>query len=297
MKGPNNKKMGRPKKAPEERIKPKKQGRQLKFWMFRISVLPDFFTVNDIVPLESEDVIQRFKGKGICSYIFQCEAGGEADYLHYQGVVKFNNALRWEQVRDILPGAYWEPSNSKASEAYCSKLDTRIGGPWFFPYRYLGEDILPPRPGWEKELIDIITGPADRRAVYWFWEPRGGVGKTNMSKYLVFHHKATLVGGTSKDCLFAGLANTQQNKIFILDLARTRDGYVPYEGIEQLKNGLGFSAKYESVGYIGPPAHVIIFANFKPDESKLSQDRWRIRFIGNPNDIYVEDDNGLYIDI
>jgi len=52
-----------------------------------------------------------------------------------------------------------------------------------------------------------------------------------------------------------------------------------YGAIEQVKNGLVFSGKYESSMLIFNPPHVVIFANDTPDESMYSNDRWHIHKI------------------
>ena len=56
-----------------------------------------------------------------------------------------------------------------------------------------------------------------------------------------------------------------------------------YSAIESLKDGLLFSGKYEGGVKLFPPPHVVIFANFLPDMTKLSIDRWDIHtLLNNP---------------
>ncbi len=49
-----------------------------------------------------------------------------------------------------------------------------------------------------------------------------------------------------------------------------------YSGLPQSKNGVLFSPKYESGQKIFKPPHVFVFANYEPDQTKLSADRWNI---------------------
>lgn len=65
-------------------------------------------------------------------------------------------------------------------------------------------------------------------------------------------------------------------RVVCIDLARTSESYAPYEAIEQIKNGLIFSGKYDSRTKVFNPPHVFVFANFPPDQAKLSADRWHI---------------------
>nr|KAG5709282.1 hypothetical protein BaRGS_018034 [Batillaria attramentaria] len=67
-------------------------------------------------------------------------------------------------------------------------------------------------------------------------------------------------------------------RIVIFNLTRSQEDHINYEIIESIKNVIIFSPKYESGMKIFEPPHVVVFANFSPNLSKLSQDRWDIRF-------------------
>jgi hypothetical protein len=54
---------------------------------------------------------------------------------------------------------------------------------------------------------------------------------------------------------------------------------VNYGAIEQIKNGLLFSGKYEGGQCVFNQPHVIVFANAEPKEEQMSMDRWDIREI------------------
>lgn len=65
-------------------------------------------------------------------------------------------------------------------------------------------------------------------------------------------------------------------KIIVFDIERSRENFVSYGGIEEVKNGLFFSPKYEGGMCIYNSPHIFVFANFPPDETQLSEDRWNI---------------------
>ena len=65
-------------------------------------------------------------------------------------------------------------------------------------------------------------------------------------------------------------------KIVLLDIPRSAEGYINYGVLEQLKNGLLYSGKYEGGKCLFDDVHVVVFANFMPDRSQFSEDRWNI---------------------
>jgi hypothetical protein len=104
----------------------------------------------------------------------------------------------------------------------------------------------------------------------------GNTGKTWMSRYLL----ATL----RENCI--RLENSKSDnikyayngeRVVIFDFGRSQADHVNYEVIESVKNGIMFSGKYESCSKTFDIPHVVIFANFEPDLTKLSADRWDVR--------------------
>lgn len=140
---------------------------------------------------------------------------------------------------------------------------------------------------WQKEILDKIQLKADFRDILWVWEPEGNTGKTYLAKYLHYFYGAIITGGKGEDMKHA-IARWKEITghypvTIIIDLARSdnisKDGY---KTIEEMKNALFFSGKYQSgmVASVNPP-HIIIFANIPPTKKHMSLDRWDVRKI-NP---------------
>lgn len=127
---------------------------------------------------------------------------------------------------------------------------------------------------WEKDIINIITNKPDDRLLYWYWEPKGCAGKTTFAKYLSVYHNAIPLRGKTNDILHCAAEHPSQLYIFISP--RTNEDYFPYEGLELVKDGYFMSGKYESKPITRPCPHVFIFANFPPNEHKMSPDKWKI---------------------
>lgn len=206
---------------------------------------------------------------------------GAAGNLHVQLTMrlKVKQRLTWLK-RHFSKIAHCEVSNNpEASYDYCCKTDSRVEGPYYYP-EPVSDGVDDPLEGlqlyeWQQRIVDIITGPVDNRKVFWFWEPVGNVGKSDFCLHCILRHNAVVYDSGKKDILFAH----KRQKVVFFDLSRTVEGFVSYDSIEQLKKGFCFSGKYESGMKVYPKPHIIVFANFPPDTSKLSADRWVIERI------------------
>ena len=166
-----------------------KQSYQYNYW---------FFTYNNYKIEQIEQIEQIFRHE--CKwYIFQEEIG-DGGTKHLQGTICLKNKQRLSQLKHIEPAIHWEPTKSvKSSIEYCTKYETRSGKIYYY-----GIDI--PKPikvsepyGWQLNVMEIIKNEPDDRTIYWFWEPHGNVGKTQLCKYLVVKHNALMLTGKSND--------------------------------------------------------------------------------------------------
>lgn len=138
---------------------------------------------------------------------------------------------------------------------------------------------------WQREITDRVTGTASYRDILYIHEPVGNTGKTYLSKYLHYFHGAIITGGSASDMKHA-ISRWKEITgafpvIIIFDIARSdRLNLDSYKAIEQIKNGLFFTGKYDSgmVASLRPP-HVVLFSNSKPVMQYMSQDRWCVRAI------------------
>lgn len=244
----------------------KQRGTQCNYWCF---------TVNNPELEQMEQMEQVFRHE--CKwYIFQ-EETGEQGTPHLQGTLCLKTKQRLTQLKKIDPKIHWEPTKSvKASICYCTKYETRTGKIWSF-----GIDI--PKPlklheprGWQLQVMDIIKEEPDERTIHWFWDPDGNIGKTVLCKYLVAKHNALMLTGKSNDMYHMISKFPDKRELILIDCPRSSQDYINYGAIEQIKNGLIFSGKYEGSQLVFNCPHVICFANQEPDYTKMSNDRWNV---------------------
>lgn len=269
-------------------VKVKKQGNQkLKY---------DFVWNN----YKSEDLerLERFL-KGLTKrFVFQEEIGKNGT-PHLQGAIWLKKRARMSELvknEELKHCSFRELKSTWLHlSTYCQKtINEKEGGrlPKGKVFRHNVKKIRKPIKvleydalfDWEKEIISLIDEEPDDRSINWYWEPIGGVGKSIFCKYLAAKHNAIVLGGKAADMKYGIVKYIEKHgdypETIVIDVPRTSQNFLSYGGIEQIKNGMFFSTKYESDMVLGNCPHLIVFANFEPDLDKMSKDRWKIKYIG-----------------
>lgn len=238
------------------------------------------FTINN-PKLDPQELVEVLKNEKAVASVFQHELG-ENGTPHYQGWVRFKNARLYGPLCTLLSGWVRPCKNDVAARRYCSKGRTRIGGPYGFGCDEAKEEIKTIDEqnfyDWEKELVAKLDGPVHDREIIWRWSVEGNVGKSAFTKWLVVHKKGYQFNGKAADVKAAIADMVEAGKpvpnILIWDIPRTMENFMSYQALEEVKNGLFFSGKFHGQMVVYNPRHVLVFSNFEPDRSKLSEDRW-----------------------
>lgn len=235
------------------------------------------FTLNNYT---NEDIIilQEIMKVECDWFVFQEEIG-ESGTPHLQGTLKLKKKKRLTELKKWHQKVHWESTRAvKDSIVYCTAQSKRSGNVYSYGVD-IPEDVEVEEPyGWQLDVMNIIREKPDKRKVHWFWEPDGNKGKSTLTKYLVIKHDAIVVSGKSSDIKHA-LMKRSSIKLVIFDVPRSNLEFINYQTIEEIKNGLIFSGKYDSGQKVFNSPHLIIFANEPPCQRKLSEDRWDIRRI------------------
>lgn len=225
---------------------------------------------------------------------------GKGGQVHIQGTVHASPRMRETQIHwffaQIWPLKfpvidYCAQSKSTAADRYCMKEDTRIDGPWDWNMQcthldmtieksdILEYEIMYP---WAKELVDLTGGVLPgklSREIHWFWSKHGKMQKTETARYLEYYHEGCIIQGGKKHIL--ATAYMRPAPIYILVIPRKEEQYVSYASIELLKDSLymsGFGTKATGPVNRKKP-WVVIMANFPPDMTALSEDRYVVKCV------------------
>jgi hypothetical protein len=167
-----------------------------------------------------------------------------------------DSGLTRDELWDLHPGVF-----ARYSAYVRESLERRR-------VRELPTSVYSPREGWQTDLSALVKEPPHPRQISWYYCAAGNSGKS----YFASNTNDTYVitGGKNGDIYYA----YAYQPIVIFDWPRDAEERFPYAVLESFKNGYFLSTKYEPIAKKFKTPHVIVFANFKPDCSKLSLDRW-----------------------
>ena len=136
-------------------------------------------------------------------------------------------------------------------------------------------EVFPLR-DWQATLYTKLRlNPIDREIMF-LVDHTGNTGKSWFARYVhkLLQSVQIMIPGKKADMTYALL---ETNKILFLDCPRSKQGeFIQYDFLEEVKNGLVFSSKYESRMKYLCPCHVVVMMNEDPDPTKLSSDRYNI---------------------
>lgn len=171
-----------------------------------------------------------------------------------------------------------------ASKKYCSKDDTRLLGPWTEAAKPLKlkikGDLLP----WQQGLVDYINGEVSERLVRVYHDPVGKKGKSTIGIHLARTRPDILYIPSGKkegvkEAVIRAVA-TGRYRAVIFNIPRKMNYVVPWDLMEELKDGCALNTRYEGLLAHFEPVHVIVMTNWLPHESVrediFTEDRWDI---------------------
>lgn len=242
-----------------------------------------------------EDHIEHLERslKSVGDYGFQREIG-KSGTRHLQGWVSGHSRFRPSELD--LP-CHWTKikwlcmkGNIQQNKHYCTDWHKRDIGPyakWVYtnvsiPRELvtLSKDQLLPWQAkiasWFVEYEDALFG----RAIHWVWEPTGNIGKSVLAAYLFDQgDDVGIVSGAKKDMKFVVSEMVKGGimpKLIMIDIPRVNGDHFSVAGIEEIKNGLFMSEKFESKFCRYNRPWILAFSNQPPPVERMSKDRWKV---------------------
>lgn len=130
---------------------------------------------------------------------------------------------------------------------------------------------------WQQHLENTLMEDPDPRIIHFTVDSDGNKGKSWFISYMLSKYPEKVQSfriGKRDD--IAHVVDKSKS-IFLFDIPRKSMEYLQYSILEQLKDRIVFSPKYESCNkIIEHPTHVCVFCNEQPDMEALSTDRYNI---------------------
>lgn len=186
-------------------------------------------------------------------------------------------------LRDAIKGG--ETDRKRLREDYpvvCAKYPT------FVSQLLLDHIPLPlveehPLHDWQQELVDALALPPDSRKIRFIVDTAGGGGKTWFCRYYQHVHGGSILlkPGKKPDMTYALMSLLEATtKVIFVDAPRSKQGeFIQYDFLEEVKDGCILNTKYESRMIRFKHPHVVVMMNERPDEEKLSFDRYSLTVI------------------
>lgn len=233
------------------------------------------FTWNNYPVNWFETIEKSFDGS---NWIVGKEVGANGT-PHLQGYIELKKRARWTEF-NLPKSIHWERARGTkvANINYCVK-DGDVYGTMHYdrPLVVLKEEQLY---DWQARIYEFLNKVPDDRTIYWVWETTGGVGKSTFVKFLVTTCGGIVCSGKSADLKYLIVKFRERHgyypKHIFYDIPRSQENYVSWTGLEEIKNGCFASTKYECEVVVMNSPHIVCFANFEPNYSVMSFDRWNV---------------------
>jgi len=131
---------------------------------------------------------------------------------------------------------------------------------------------------WQSELHDVLKMEPDDRTVIFILDKEGGQGKTWFQRYMLtkYPEDVQVLSAAKRDDVAHALDESKNT--FLFNVPRGGMEFMQYTILEQLKDRMVFSPKYDSRAKVfHRQPHVVVFCNEEPDLTKMTIDRYFVK--------------------
>ena len=204
---------------------------------------------------------------------------GESSTPHLQGYIELSVKKRFAYLKELIPRGHIEKAkgNREDNINYTQK-DKKFK-------QNFKEEVYFEYPTEKLQfLIDLMKQykfPKGDRKINVVVDYNGCLGKTEFARWACLHFNDCIVTGGKAADMKNQIVELKKKygrcpKYIILDIPRKNLGFVSYQGIEEVKNMLFYSGKFEGGMIIGNKPFVLMLMNEYPQIDSMSKDRWNI---------------------
>ena len=222
---------------------------------------------------------------------FQKEKGDKTGYIHYQIRISLKTKQRLTGLSKIFPKSHFSPTSNenKNNNFYVLKEDTRIDGPWtdemdlipnYVPRQIRNITLYP----WQQTIVDM-SKQWDTRHINIIIDNQGNIGKSILVTYMGVNKLANNIPFCNdyKDILRMVMDRPKRG-VYLIDMPRAINKerlFQLFSAIETIKSGYAFDDRYNFREEYFDCPNIFVFTNNKPDNTMLSNDRWKYWTVSN----------------
>lgn len=257
-----------------------------------------FFTYHIKSPETFEQAFERLEPlKSICKkYIWGEEYGKSGNTPHIQGAFILESKMRATSFNQFFfyGVSLFKLKNWDSAFKYCQKEGNNIiSNVKIIKLDKLECEDPKLRFEWQDNILNIINKKPDNRSIFWYFSREGGRGKTIFCKYLVRFHSAIILSGKADDMKNNIFNYFEKNgycpEFIVVNIPKSNMNYISYTGLENIKDMLFFSGKYEGGMIDGNSPHLFVFSNAPPDFEKMTNRFKVFEIIDNKGIPYIEE--------
>lgn len=140
--------------------------------------------------------------------------------------------------------------------------------------------------GWQTEFMMELMGNGGDRKIIWIFDPVGGCGKTKFGRSLMIDDPKKFFYTTEVHTLRdmatvieSGIESGWNGHCFFLNLTRAAETHKIYNSMEAVRDGALTTQKYKGKTLLFEIDFLVTFANWLPEFSALTMDRWDVRIV------------------
>lgn len=206
----------------------------------------------------------------------------------YKYMCKYDHSnddmLNWVTPDHVVEDI-WGTQNVQDALRFATKFSDIPGILAAFQHKPVeNKDLGKPPLLWQRTLLNMLESEeGSNRKIHWIYDQQGGMGKSEFARHA--HSKfgkdilvMSQFGGArdSATVISNALDSGWTGKILIIDLPRAAETKSIYEPMEMIRNGLITSIKYNGKTHYFNNRWIIVLANFYPDVTTMTWDRWQI---------------------
>lgn len=197
----------------------------------------------------------------------------ENDYVELGTIVQQGKRNDLEDFKSSVKEGIYDLKTLRELHSTTIAKYPRFANDFITDWRQPPDLKLFPLREWQQNLNEKLNREPNSREIIFIIDTVGNTGKTWFARYYQKNHEHVqiLKPGKKNDM---SMCLNEDTRVLFVDCPRSKNEFLQYDFLEEVKDGFVASYKYESRIKLLAPCHVVVLTNDNPDPTKLSSDRY-----------------------